>query len=188
MKTYVVTTGEFYARLLERLLTTMELPPFAVEAGGPNSAGVLMLAVSIRRERDVPVAVVVNSDTVEPALIAEQREIREYLLRSGSASAVLPSCLVPAVPQVEIVLCSDPEALGCVLGRPLTERETIEGEFRPRAVLDRLLADAGMDHEALLQRINPRAAARFAAHPLVQSLAAFVERAPAAAAAALAAA
>lgn len=188
MKTYIVTTGEFYARLLERLLATMDLLPHVVLAGGPNSTDALMLAVSIRREHDVPVAVVVNSDTVEPALILEQQEIREYLLRSGSASAVLPSCLISAVPQVEIVLFSDPEALECVLGRTLTEREKIEGEFRPRALLDRVLADMAMDRDALLARINSRAAVRFASHPMVQSLVAFVERAPAAAAAALAAA
>jgi hypothetical protein len=176
MKTAIVTTGEFYARLLERLLTTVELPPFVVVGGAPVSSGALMLAASIRRSHDMPVAAVVNSDTVEPALIAEQQEMREYLMRGG-ASPGIPSRFIPAVPQVEAVLFSDSEALGCILGRRLTEREIIEGEFRPRAVLDRLLVEAGMDRDALLEKISPKAAARFAAHPLIRSLAQFVEEA-----------
>lgn len=179
MKTCIVTTSPFYKQLLEHLLNTVELPPHVVVAGGADSSAAIMLAASIRGDRGLPVAVVLNSDTVEPALIAEQEGLREYLLRQG-AGARVPSCLISAVPQVEVVLFSDPAALECVLGRRLTEREKIEGEFRPRAVLDRLLAKVGMDHDTLLERINPRAAERFAAHPLVRSLAAFVERAAAA--------
>ena len=175
MKTGIVTTGHFYRQLLERLLSVLELPPYVVVAGG-ESSGTLMLAASIRRSHDMPVVAVVNSDTVEPALIAEQQEMREYLMRGG-ASPGIPSRFIPAVPQVETVLFSDPEALGCILGRRLTEREMIEGEFRPRAVLDRLLAEAGMDRDVLLEKISPKTAARFAAHPLIRSLARFVEEA-----------
>lgn len=178
MKTYIVTTGPFYAGLLQRMLNTLDLPPYMV-VGVPGNSDAIMLAPTIRSDREMPVALVLNSDTLEADLLAEQQDSREYLLSRGSAPEI-PSCFIPAIPQVEAVLFSDHEALACLLGRPLTEREKIEGEFRPRAVLDRLLAEVGMDRDALLERISPKAAARFAAHPLVRSVAAFVERATAA--------
>jgi hypothetical protein len=178
VKTCIVVEGHFHAQLLVRLLNTAELPPHVIVEGGGKSDAIL-LAGSILGVRGIPVALVLDSDTLEPASIAEQQEMREYLLRRGSSPEVM-SRIIPAVPQVEAVLFSDHGALACILGRELTEREKIEGEFRPRAVLDRLLADVGMDRDALLEAINPRAAARFAAHPLIQSLARFVEHASAA--------
>lgn len=174
MKTYVVVETAFHVQLIERLLNAEDLPERVVVRGGRRTSAI-GLASSLGGERGVPVIVVVDSDTVEPHAIEERRELPEYLLNSGGyPRGTPPPVLIMAVPQVEVVLFSDHEALECVLSRQLTERERIEGEFRPRAVLDRLLAETGMDHDALLARINPKAAARFAAHPLVQSLAQFV--------------
>jgi len=181
VKTYVVAETTFHGRLIKRLLHMQALPEFVVVRGGRQTAAI-GLANSIQSDRGVPVVVVLDADTVEPRAIVEKRPDLEYLLntRSYPAGPPPPAVLVMAVPQVEVVLFSDPEALECVLGRPLTEREKIEGEFRPRAVLDRLLAESGMDADALLARINDRAAARFAAHPLIQSLAGFIRDASAA--------
>jgi hypothetical protein len=131
------------------------------------------------------VVVVMDADSVEPHRVREHEAELEYLLPAGNFDGILADVLM-AVPQVEVVLFSDPEALECVLGRPLTEREKIEGEFRPRAVLERLLADTRMDEDALLEKINPRAAACFAAHPLIRELAQAIENADAAMAAAIA--
>lgn len=177
MKTYIVTQTQFHTDLLARLLETLDLPEHAVVRGGrPTSA--LSRGSGLVAKQGAPVIVVLDSDTVEPHAIAEKREIPEYLLRSGGyPRGARPAELLMAVPQVEAVLFGDAEALECVLGRPLTEREKIEGEFRPRAVVDRLLGEMGLDHDALLARITPRASACFAAHPLIQSLARFVREA-----------
>jgi hypothetical protein len=181
VKTYIVVETAFHGYLIKRLLQAENLPEFLVVKGGRGTSAVER-ASSLRAERGVPVIVVLNSDTVEPHAIEARREVPEYLLGTGSypAGPPPPSALLMAVPQVEVVLFSDPEALECVLGRPLTEREKIEGEFRPRAVLDRLLAETGMDGDAFLARINDRAATRFAAHPLIRSLVQFIEDASAA--------
>jgi hypothetical protein len=179
VKTYIVVEAAFHARLIERLLRVGSLPEFAVVRGGRGTSAV-SLASALHSDPGVPVIVVLNADTVEPLAIEESRASYAYLLRTGSYTPGMRSALLMAVPQVEVVLFSDPEALECVLGRPLTEREKIEGEFRPRAVLDRLLAETGVDGDAFLARINTRAAARFAAHPLIQSLVQFIEHASAA--------
>ncbi len=187
MTTYVVAETAFQGRLMKRLLHVGNLPEFVVVRGGRQISAVRM-ATSIRSKRGVPVIVVLDADTVEPRAILEKRPDLEYLLNTGAypRGPRPPALLVMALPQVEVVLFSDPEALECVLGRPLTEREKIEGEFRPRAVLERLLADTQMDEDALLERINPRAAACFAEHPLIRELARAVENATASMAAALA--
>lgn len=175
MKTYVVAETAFHGRLIKRLLHAETLPEFVVLRGGRDTSAI-RLANSIQSDRGAPVVVVLDADTVEPRAIADKRPELEYLLntRSYPAGPPPPAVLLMAVPQVEAVLFSDPDALECVLGRQRTEREKTEGEFRPRAVLDRLLAETGLDQDALLARINPKAAACFAAHPLVQSLAQFV--------------
>jgi hypothetical protein len=178
VKPYIMAETPFNARLLQRLLGTMELPDYAVLHGG-RKTGAVLRGSTVLNEWNEPVIVVVDADSVEPENIWEQESDYRYLLPAGNFPGA-PAEVLMAVPQVEAVLFSDHEALACILGRELTEREKIEGEFRPRAVLDRLLADVGMDRDALLEAINPRAAARFATHPLIQSLARFVEHASAA--------
>jgi hypothetical protein len=187
VKTYVVAETAFQGRLMKRLLHVTNLPEFVVVRGGRQMSAVRM-AGSIRSKRGAPVVVVLDADTVEPHAVLEKRDVPEYLLNRGSfpAGPPPPAVLVMALPQVEAVLFHDPEALECVLGRPLTEREKIEGECRPRAVLERLLADTQMDEDTLLERINPRAAACFAAHPLIREVAQAIENANAVMAAALA--
>lgn len=175
MKPYIVAQTQFQTDLLKWLLDTRDMPEVVVVRGGKFTMA-LTYGSSLLSERGVPVAVVMDADSVEPHSVHEKKEMCDYLLPAGNFGGIHAAVLM-AVPQVEAVLFSDPEALGCILGRRLTERETIEGEFRPRAVLDRLLAEAGMDRDALLEKISPKAAARFAAHPLIRSLAQFVEEA-----------
>lgn len=181
MKTYVVAETTFHGRLIKRLLQVEALPEFVVVRGGRQTSAI-SLANAIQSDRGMPVVVILDADTVEPRALLEHRGDLEYLLTYPAGPS--PAVLVMAVPQVEGVLFGDSGALECVLGRPLTEREKIEGEFRPRAVLDRLLADTRMDEDALLERINPRAAERFAAHPLIREVAQAIENASAAMAAA----
>lgn len=178
MMPWVMAETPFTADLLKRLLSTLSLPEFGVLQGG-RKTGAALRGSAVLHEWNEPVIVVLDADSVEPENIWEQESTYRLLVPAGDFPGC-PADVLMAVPQVEAVLFGDAEALECVLGRPLTEREKIEGEFRPRAVLDRLLADAGMDRDAFLARINPLAAARFAAHPLVGSIAAFVERATAA--------
>lgn len=186
MKTYVVAETTFHGRLIKRLLHMQALPGFVVVRGGRQTSAI-GLANSIQSDRGVPVIIVLDADTVEPRAIVEKRPDLESLLntRSYPAGPPPPAVLVMAVPQVEVVLFSDPEALECVLGRPLTEREKLEGEFRPRALLERLLADMQIDEDALLERINSRAAECFAEHPLIRELAQAIENVNAVMAAAI---
>jgi hypothetical protein len=178
VKTYIVAQTQFQTDLLRRLLELQELPDYAVVRGGKFTMA-LTHGSSILRQLSAPVVVVMHADSVEPHKVREQEADCEYLLPAGNFRGILSDVLM-AVPQVEVVLFGDPEALECVLGRQLTEREKIEGEFRPRAVLDRLLEELEMDHDALLDRINAKAAARFAAHPLIRSLVRFIQDASAA--------
>lgn len=176
MRCCIVTGSQFQRDLLDRLLTVAELPEFTIVRGGRRTAAVA-LAGSILAARNVPVVVVLDADTVEPEGVREQEEMHGYLLRRAGYAPGLASAVLMAVPQVEAVLFGDREALECVLGRPLTAREAIEGEFRPRAVLQRLIEEAGIDEDVFLERIGSRAAGRFAAHPLIRSIIHFVESA-----------
>ncbi|HEX6037500.1 hypothetical protein [Longimicrobium sp.] len=175
MMPWVMAETPFNADLLKQLLATLDLPEHGVLQGG-RKTGAALRGNTVLHEWNEPVIVVLDSDSVEPENIWEQESTYRYLVPAGDFPGC-PADVLMAVPQVEAVLFSDHDALACILGRELTEREKIEGEFRPRAVLDRLLADVGMDRDAFLRKIPPQAATRFAAHSIVQSIAAFVERA-----------
>lgn len=175
---WVMAETPFSADLLKRLLGTLPLPEFGVLQGG-RKTGAALRGSTVLHEWNEPVIVVLDADSVEPENIWEQESTYRLLVPAGNFPGC-PADVLMAVPQVEAVLFGDHAALSRILGRELTEREKIEGEFRPRAVLDRLLADVGMDRDAFLEKIDAQAARRFAAHPLVQSVAAFVERATAA--------
>ncbi|HEX6910175.1 MAG TPA: hypothetical protein VF142_07265, partial [Longimicrobium sp.] len=136
MKPYIMTETPFAARMLERLLSTVELPGYGILHGG-RKTGAVMRGNAVLNGWNSPVIVVVDADSVEPENIWEQESGYKFLLPAGNCPGA-PAEVLMAIPQVEAVLFSDHEALECILGRPLTEREKIEGEFRPRAVLDRL--------------------------------------------------
>jgi hypothetical protein len=169
VKTYVMTETQFNAQLLTRVLAVADLPEHLVVESSTRS-GAISLGGTLLSRRGAPVVVVLNADSVEPRSIREQEEAWGFLLRVAPA----PARVMMAVPQVEGVVFGEAKALGCILGRELTEMELLEARFRPRAVLERLLVEVGMDRAAFIGCITPRAAARFAEHPLVRSLADFI--------------
>src|SRR5262245_6955547 len=105
---YLFVEGPTDAAFLRRVL-----PPAVtkeaefVESGGRASIPSLARSVLVRRRK--PVAVLMDSDSLAPAVIEEQRESTEELIRSAAAS--IPVKVVVAVPTIESWFFAAPEAI-----------------------------------------------------------------------------
>ncbi len=173
MTFYIVTEGNTDADLLRNVLSAVELPPFHItSAGGRSSA--LPFAKSIITSRQSPVAVVLDSDSLDPERTREQERMYSDLLRA--ASSKVPFRVFLAEPSIERVLFDDSDALSELLGVPISDRTIEEAQFRPQEVLDELLEQSGKfrNKANLFSNINPRAAKSFAEVPFFRSMIEFI--------------
>lgn len=173
MNAYVVTEGALDAEFLRRVLQTAKLPEFHVSPAGARSSAIA-LAKSILLSRGVPVAVVLDADTIDKRGLAELEMVYYDLLRP--ASPRVPFRVFLAVPALEEVLFSDPAALSHLVGKPVSATALREAEFRPAQVLQDLVGSQanGNWRARLIDRITPSEAAVLSRHPLVQGLAEFI--------------
>lgn len=173
MNAYVVTERAEDAELLRRMLSSAGLPDFHVSSAGAKSSAI-SLAKSILLSRGVPVAVVLDADTLDPRSVAEQETVYYDLLRS--ASPRVPFRVFFAVPALQGILFSDPAALSHIVGKPVSAAALRDGEFRPAQVLQDLVDPRtnGNWRAYLVDRIQPSDAASLAKHPLVRDLAEFI--------------
>lgn len=173
MNAYVVAEGKFDAEFLERILPRARMPEFHVSSAGGKSAAI-SLAKSILASRGIPVAVVLDADTLDPQNVAEQERVYYDLLRA--ASRKVPFRVFFAVPALEGILFSDPASLSHMLGKQVSPSALHEAEFRPRQVLQHLLGKAGNGawELELMNRIQPAEAGNLAKHPLMRELTEFI--------------
>jgi hypothetical protein len=173
MKTHIVTEGVLEMQLLDKLLQAAGAENYRISAAGAKSS-VISFARSILSSRQSPVALVMDADTVDADKIKEQEWIYYDLLRTASRKA--PFQVFLAVPEIEILFFSDPQALGDFLGTPISS-DTLRGaEFRPKEALEDLLRRTRADERRawLIEKLDERTAGRLARHPLIQNLATFV--------------
>jgi hypothetical protein len=128
-----------------------DLPFEVVSARGRSSA--ISLARSYFAFSENHVALLLDSDSVNPRKVQEQRQILTDML-----AAVAPAWafeVVLAVPEIEICLFQDPQALKATFGDSLTSEALLEARFVPSIVLKRLLANVGWkdDYETAVRKV-----------------------------------
>jgi hypothetical protein len=172
MSIWAVVDNAPAAWLLKRLLGPLGLE--VANAGERSTA--MMMAAGAAGTREEPVALVLDSDSLEErSIVEDQLEIGGYLRRSSGAT---PSKLVLAVPQVEAVLFSDRAGLERALGRKIADDDAFEARFRPKAVFRRLLGDGPTEERALevIDRLDDAALSRMAKHPVIREIADFAAK------------
>ncbi len=173
MNGYIVTEGEADAQVLRNLLADeLQTGVYIVSASVKSSAQSLARSLVAARHR--PVALVLDADTTDDALVLEQRLVaREFL---SMASAGVPTEVFMAVPVMEILFFSNRELLERLLGRELTDEQWTAGQFQPTRVLESfspkratIPATAG-----LLANLTPTDTAQLRGHPLIREILGFV--------------
>ena len=95
------------------LLSNAEL----VIAGGRS--GIPSLARSVLVRRKCPVAVVIDSDSVDPDVIEERQQSTEDVIRAADAS--MPVKVVAAIPEIEAWFFASPEIIERMVGQKVSE-------------------------------------------------------------------
>jgi hypothetical protein len=154
MIAYIVTEGPVDEKLLHRLLPGDLLQDVGIVAAGGLSA-IKSMARSLAVKRNVPILIVVDSDSVEPRAIADRRvDINEIV----AYASIQPVEVVLAVPQLEVVLFHDRTLLTQWFGDRITQEDLIRAEFQPRQVLERLLAASpnGLTLTTMIEQLTDR--------------------------------
>jgi hypothetical protein len=154
MIAYIVTEGPVDEKLLHRLLPGDLLQDVGIVAAGGLSA-IKSMARSLAVKRNVPILIVVDSDSVEPRAIADRRvDINEIV----AYASIQPVEVVLAVPQLEVVLFHDRTLLTQWFGDRITQEDLIRAEFQPRQVLERLLAESpnGLTLAVMIEQLTDR--------------------------------
>jgi hypothetical protein len=154
MIAYIVTEGSFDEKLLQKLLPGDLRQAVGIVAAGGLSA-VKSMARSLAIKRNVPILIVVDSDSLEPRAIADRRvDINEIVAYVSTQ----PVEVILAVPQMEAVLFHDRPLLTQWFGDRITQEDLIRAEFQPRQVLERLLAESpnGLTLAVMIEQLTDR--------------------------------
>lgn len=134
-RVYILVEGPSDAAFLRRILPQEVLEDAElVPAGG--STGIPSLARSLLVRRKTPVAVVMDSDSLNPDVIEERQQSTEEFIRSADAS--LPVKVVTAIPEIEAWFFARPETLEHILGHKISAELLALGKRDPKGVLQQL--------------------------------------------------
>lgn len=174
MTAYLVCEGEREARLLthilpKELLETVEIIP----AGGLSA--VKSLARSLLVRRHAPVAVVIDSDSLEPAQVeARSKDVRDII---GGVSANTPFGVILAVPTLWTVFFDDIFLLSQMLGYMPSHELLMLATYQPRQALVQLVlqSEKYQDEDQLIERMTDQEAKIFCQTPVIKDIIQFFQ-------------
>src|SRR5271157_5877903 len=155
--------------IILRALSNAEL----VIAGG--SSGIPSLARSVLVRRKCPVAVVMDSDSVDPDVIEERQQSTEDLIRAADAS--IPVKVIAAIPEIEAWFLASPETIERMVGQKVSEEWLYFGRRDPRGALTRLAKEnkKSWDINQAISALDDQDIQRIRAIPEVAELSAFLQ-------------
>lgn len=171
-KVYLLVEGQNDAALLRKVLPVEALSGVELIVAGP---GIASLARSLLVRRRCPVALLMDSDSIEPDVVAVQRESTEELIRLANAS--IPTKVVTAVPQIESWFFAAPESIERVFGEKVPEEWVGFGRRDPKGVLEQLARNTNIEWntDRAISQLDAADIDRIRAVPEVEELCAFLE-------------
>jgi len=171
---HIVTEGDLDRLLLERLLADL-LASKVVQiwnSHGYNAA--LSTARSLAAVRCVPVALVVDADTISGEGIADRRSYLEEAL--GSAAASAPWSVFLAIPELEITFYDAPGVIESTFGVTLNELQRELARVQPKRELEKLMTQRQITSRTqLLDLLSQEQIALLRETPLIRDIREFVQ-------------
>jgi hypothetical protein len=176
MSVFIVTSGLVAGKLMRRLVNSHpRLRDRGIRIQAAEGRGdAARLGRSILFSEREPVAVVADTDTFSPDLMAEQRGAIEYLL--GTAESPSEWRVLLIAPEVAVLLFRDEQLLRSVVPVSPSFEQLIRGRYEPNRVLAELFAQAGEQPfpEVLVQRLDQLDASSLWAAPELRPLEEFL--------------
>ena len=139
-RVYILVEGPSDAAFLRRILPEEVLGNAELVTTG-GRAGIPSLARSVLVRRKSPVAIVMDSDSIDPEVIEERQQSTEELIRAADIS--VPVKVVCAIPEIEAWFFVSRETVERVVGQKVSEEELFLGQRDPRGMLQRLAERGG---------------------------------------------
>ena len=133
-RVYVLVATASDAAFLRAILPP-ELLANAEVVSAVRSGAIASLARSLIVRRNCPVAVVMDSDSINPEVAEERRQSTEGLIRAAHAS--IPVKVVAVVPTIEVWFFASPKLIERVVGGGVPELLAL-GTRDPKGVLQQL--------------------------------------------------
>ncbi len=174
MNAYVVVEGALEVDLLKRLLPKelLAVVPL-VPSGGPHS--LISLARSLLITRQKPVAVLVDTDSVEEAAVRERRRSAEDLMEMVSPG--VPFKVILLIPTTEILFFQAPDLFRKVFPGEGSAERLLLARDNPKEALSQLSARAGGPRrvKALVKALGDRDLEALRSAGPIRELIAFLE-------------
>jgi hypothetical protein len=174
-RVYILVEGPTDAAFLRRILSQEELKDAElVPAGG--SLGIPSLARSLLVRRKRPVAVVMDSDSLNPEVIEERQQSTEDFIQFADAS--VPVKVVVAVPEIEAWFFASLETLEHIVGEKVSADWFGLGKRDPKGVLQQLAEknEKKWDIDRAINALNTEDIDRIRAIPEVAELNTFLQK------------
>ena len=174
MNAYVVVEGMSDVAILRAVLDAKLLENvFLVDAGG--AASIPSLARSLVARRSVPVAIFADADSLQEEVVGERREQFKDLV--NSVAGRIPSAVVLAVPEVEVIFFSAPDMIKRVFGEAPPELMAL-GRRDPKGVLAQLgkMSDKAWDVNKALDLMTDNDLEQLRQTQPIKELANFLEQ------------
>jgi len=150
MIAYIICEGDCDTQLLKVVLPKELLQKVeVVSAGGQYAAESLARSLIVRRQ--VPVALVLDADLIDPDLTQERRHSIQEILESLSINT--PVKVILAIPEMETIFFQDKALLSRLLGLDITSETMIWANFQPRQALEKLISQSD-NYQSKSQIIN----------------------------------
>ncbi|WP_224243592.1 hypothetical protein [Hyalangium gracile] len=174
MTTYVVTKGPIEQAMVKRLLREHPiLRRRDIQVLVRERSTLTSVARTILSTRHEPVAVILDTKTMDPGAILEQRHLAEWHV--GAAGLREEWEIVQGVPEFAVLLFQDEDALRSLLPVSLSFEQRIVARYEPKRVLTEVFAQAGKPYpEALVRRIARTRLSHLWKLPVLQPLERFL--------------
>ena len=139
-RVYVLVEGPSDAAFLRRILPQEVLSGAELVTAGGRT-GIPSLARSVLVRRKSPVAIIMDSDSMDPEVIEERQQSTEDLIRAADAS--IPVKVVCAIPEIEAWFFVSQETVERVVGQEVSEERLFLGKRDPCGMLQRLAENSG---------------------------------------------
>ncbi len=173
-RVYILVEGATDVSFLRRVLTEEVLKDAElVNAGG--SLGIPSLARSLLVRRKRPIAVVMDSDSLEKEVIEERQQTTEDFIRAADAS--VPIKVIVVVPEIEAWLFAVPSRIEKLVGQTVSSDLLALGKRDPKGVLQQLARKSQKEWstERAITSLDADDITRIRSIPEVAELSAFLE-------------
>lgn len=174
-RVYILVEGPMDAIFLRRVLPQDVLCDAEIVPSG-GRAGIPSLARTLLVRRKTPIAVVMNSGSLDADVIDEQQQSTEDLIRAANSS--IPVKVISLVPEIEAWFFVTGETIGRITGQMVSSEWLALGRRDPKGVLQQLAANSQKkwDTEHAIAELNASDVEQIRRLPEVTELTTFLQQ------------